>query len=95
MPTIPADDLADIFSAGEIAMTAATVGAFTLYGVFENQYQEALDISGTVPVYTCRSSDVTLASIARGTTIVINSTSYTVRVLQPDGSGLTALVLEN
>lgn len=95
MPQIPADDLADIFNASEFAMDAATVGAATVYGLFENEYIDVLDVAGTVPAFACRSSDVTANSIARGTSITINSTAYTVRNLKPNGSGITVLLLSN
>ena len=94
MPTIPADDLADIFTAGELPMDAAAVGAFTIYGVLNNDYIDVLDVTGTQPVFTCRSSDVTLANIVRGSSLIINSITYIVRNLKPAGTGITMLVLE-
>ena len=95
MPTIPADDLADIFNASEFAMDAATIGAATVYGLFENDYIDMLDVTGTVPAFVLRSSDVTANSIARNSSITINSTVYTVRNLKPNRNGITVLELSN
>lgn len=94
MPTIPADDLADIFNVDELLTSAATVGANTVYGIFDSAYVDVFETTGTRPALLCRSSDVTLYSIARGTSVVINGSTYIVRNLEPDGTGLTRLVLE-
>lgn len=74
---------------------AATVGAATLYGIFDDEYIETLDATGTVPVFICRSSDVTANNIIRATSITINSTAYTVRNIKPDGTGMSVLVLSD
>jgi len=42
--------------------------------------------------FTCKTSDVT--GIAEGSLITINGSSYAVTDLQPDGTGVTMLILE-
>ena len=48
-------------------------------------------IAGSGPVFTCASS----AGITRGNTLVINGTSYTVTIIEPDGTGISRLLLES
>ena len=60
--------------------------------IFDNEYDEALEVTGTVPRLTGRTSD--LSDVVVGSTITIDLVDYTVRVLQPDGAGMTTLVLE-
>lgn len=42
----------------------------------------------------CRSQDVIDHEIAAGTVLTVEETSYTVRGVQPDGTGITTLILE-
>lgn len=74
---------------------AASINAATIYGIFDDDHIEIGDISTTGPQFLCRTSDATAASVARGNTITINSVSRTVRDIQPDGTGLTLLILED
>lgn len=72
-------------------------GATTIQGIFDNDYQEVIDDSGvgaesSQPVFLCRTADV--SSAAHGDTLVVNSTNYVVRGVQPDGTGMTLLMLE-
>lgn len=85
------DDLDLIFDLSAFAREA-TVGGRTVNGIFDRPYKEETGISGFVPVLYCKSSDV--ATVAEGTAVVIDGVSYEVVVPQPDGSGVTALVLE-
>lgn len=66
------------------------------YGVFENEYLEDLDgpgVSSSSPMLTVRSSDV--ASVVPGSTVIRDSVTYTVREVEPDGTGITLLRLRN
>lgn len=88
-----ADRLA-FFDTDEFGVSA-TVGGNSLDGIFDNEYISALDMTGTQPVFLCRSSDAALYSITRGSVLVINGTSYTVQNSEPDGTGITKLVLSD
>jgi hypothetical protein len=44
------------------------------------------------PRFHCRTADVSTA--AEGDAIVIGGVSYTIRIVQDDGTGMTMLVLE-
>ena len=71
--------------------------AATIKGIYDNGYNE-VDLGGTVavsstdPQFTCRTDDV--GSASEGDAIVINSTNYTVRRVEDDGTGVTVLFLE-
>jgi len=73
----------------------ATKGADTFTVIFDNEFVEIADIAGTHPMALARSSDVTAYSVAVGDTLVVSGTSYIVRIVQPDGTGMTLLVLED
>lgn len=91
-----ADELAVFFSIDDFGVAASYNGG-TVNGIFDNEFFEA-DAGGMVavaiqqPRFLCRTSDVSGA--AEGDAITINSIGYTIRVVQPDGTGLTTLVLE-
>ncbi len=70
----------------------ATIGAATVRGIFDDAYQDALGMGGTAPALICAASDV--ASATTGTALTINAVAYTVVSKQPDGTGMTRLVLQ-
>lgn len=89
------------FDAGDFG-TAATftpVGgqSVTVRGIFDNG-QEEVDAGGgvpfsvTSPYFHTRSSDI--AGAAEGDTLEIDGVVFTIRVVEPDGTGLTRLNLE-
>jgi hypothetical protein len=96
-----ADELAIFFAVDDFGVAATYTPSggspVTVNGIFDNEFFEA-DAGGTVavaiqqPRFQCRTSDV--ASAAEGDAITINSVSYIIRVVQPDGTGVTTLVLE-
>ena len=51
-----------------------------------------IDVDGTQPVVTGRSSD--MSGVDNADTILIDSITYNIVDVQPDGVGCTALVLE-
>jgi len=71
--------------------------ATTISGLFDKEYI-AVDSGGSVPVamqqpmFTCLTSSV--SSAQENDTLVISSVTYKVRVVQPDGQGMTVLILE-
>lgn len=75
----------------------ATGPRSTLVGVFDRAY---IGVGGDVPVdsvapqFLARSSDIESAGISDGSTLHIEGRTYVVRSLQPDGTGMTSLVLE-
>lgn len=77
--------------------TPAGGSASTVNGIFDNDFIEVETGAGVgvalqQPRFHCRTADV--SSAAEGDSITINSTAYTVRIVQDDGTGMTVLVLE-
>jgi len=75
--------------------TATYNGATTVNGIFDNEYFEigsgTPGMEGSQPSFICRAADVSAA--AQGDTLLINSITYTVVAVQPDGNGMVRLVL--
>jgi len=84
-------DLNTFFSTDDFA-TAATIDGKTVKGIFDNAYIEDLDVSGTIPVFVCKKNDV--SDVSQGDPVEIGETSYQVASIEPDGTGVTRLVLE-
>lgn len=91
-----ADDRA-IFLAVDDFGVAATIGGATVNGIFDNDFIEVETGAGVgvalqQPRFTCRTADV--SGVVEGTSATISGVSYTVRIVQPDGTGMTDLILE-
>jgi hypothetical protein len=99
MPVETADDRLIMLSDFGVTATYTPVGGVetSIVGIFDNAY-EAVDAGGNVPValtqphFTCRTADVPNA--ADGDALVVNATSYIVRVVMQDGTGISDLLLE-
>lgn len=70
----------------------ATVGGVAMNGIFDDAYIDPLGIAGSQPSLLCKSADVSGA--AQGAAVVVNAVSYTVGSIQPDGTGITRLLLQ-
>lgn len=70
----------------------ATIGGASVSAIFSNQAADALQVAGTQPVLTVKSSDV--SATARGTAVVVNAVNYTVAKIEPDGTGMSRVILE-
>lgn len=67
-----------------------------LRGIFNAAFilielQDGISVESSKPVITIKTSDAPLAK--RGDSIEVNSTVYSVRGVEPDGRGMTMLVL--
>ena len=66
-------------------------------GVFDNDY-EAVNAGGTMdfaitrPRFYCRSADV--LNVTEGDDLEVENVPYKIRVIMPDGTGMTELLLE-
>lgn len=82
-----------------VSATYTPVGgqASTISGIFDNDYIE-VDTGGNVgfavlqPRFLCQTSSVSTAT--ENATLVISSTTYKVKIVKPDGVGMTELILE-
>jgi len=78
--------------------TLAAGGNSTINVIFDNEFietdlQSGVEIATQNPNCQCRSSDLPGGAKA-GDSITINSINYTVRIIQPDGTGITTMMLE-
>lgn len=75
--------------------TLSWAGGNSATGIFDNAYDEALGMTSRSPVFTCLESDVSALAVETSVTVVRLgvSTTYTVAEKQPDGVGMTTLVL--
>ena len=72
---------------------AATVDGVAVTGIFDNDYGDPLGlVAGSRPVLQVIASAV--PSVDLGDAVTIGALSYTVAEIQPDGTGMTRLVLE-
>jgi hypothetical protein len=86
------EDLSVFFDTSEFAVDA-TVAGVAVKGIFDHQYVEEFDITGEAPTLLCQTSQLP-SGLSQGDTVSIGSTQYQVVGIQPDGTGLTLLVLE-
>lgn len=94
-----ADDRLILLADFGVAATFTPVGgtASSITVIFDNAY-EAVDVGGgstfavTQPRVTARTADVSGAT--EGATLAIGGVTYTIRVVMPDGTGITEMMLE-
>jgi len=85
------DEDMDVFL-DEFAVTAVLPGAVTVNVIFDNQYASPFDISASRPSCLGKSSD--LDAMSYGAEIMVSGVDYVVRSVEPDGTGMTRLMLE-
>jgi hypothetical protein len=86
------ENFKDFFNSAELAESASIGGIESVDGIFDHQFVEVMGIESVRPVFTCAESD--LESVAHGNILTLNSIDYKVAGIQPDGTGLTSLILE-
>jgi hypothetical protein len=84
-------DIASMLSVSEFA-TEVTIAGQPVRAIFDAAYVDPLGVAQVRPVLTCATADV--AAVARGAAVVIGAASYVVRGIEPDGTGVTLLILE-
>ena len=77
--------------------TTATFNSASISGIFENEFVESdggleAGIGYTVTRFICKTTDVSGASF--GDNITINSVTYSIREIRPDGTGMSELIIE-
>lgn len=86
-----AEDLDIFFDTDDFAVTATILGS-SVSGILREEFIQVDFVESKRPVFECIAADVT--GIVHGDTVVISSTTYKVRGIQPDGTGIVKLVLE-
>lgn len=86
------EDLAPYFADFGTVATVSGVGDVT--GIFDTPFAGSFgDLVGdTSPTFTAATADV--SAVVVGTSLTINATGYTVARIEPDGTGITRLVLK-
>lgn len=88
-------DLTGFFNESEFASAAqfshAAGAAVAISVIFDTDFLASLGIETNKPTALCKSSDV--ASAVHGDTMVIGSTTYKIIGIQPDGTGITIVIL--
>ena len=79
----------------EAAVKLADLTVYRVSGIFDNGFERAevgtLGVESTGPTFTAATAD--LPGIAQGDTLRIEYDVYTIRDVEPDGEGITELVL--
>lgn len=96
-----ADDRAIFVSVDDFGVAATYTpsggAGVTVNGIFDNDIVE-VEAGGNIPMavrqprFVCRTADITGA--VDGDALNVNSTNYTIRVVDHDGTGMTTLSLE-
>ena len=72
---------------------SCTIAGVAQIGIFDKAYQQQFGIvAGNDPVLSIK--DSALGSGVEGSTVVVRSTTYTIAAIEPDGTGITLLRLE-
>lgn len=73
--------------------TAGTLNGETVIGIFDNGYAEGMDtVAGRRPFFAV--PDTAAPAVDSGDTLVLGAASYRVVGVEPDGTGMTRLMLE-
>jgi len=88
-------DLDELFDKDEFAVEVTLTGGIKIDGIFDDEFRgvniQDGEVRTTAPQVLCKSSDV--SGVALGSTVTISSVAYKVIERQPDGTGLTTLIL--
>mgnify|MGYP001403029669 CR=1 FL=1 len=72
--------------------SAATLDGASVSGIFDNQYIDTLGIASRQPMFTLPTADAAAATTS--SVLVVEGVTYRVRSIEPDGTGVTMLMLE-
>lgn len=89
-----ANDVAQMMDPAEFALVASTIGG-DLSGILVEPYTESLGmVSGSKPVLVVSSDSLAVISPAVGDSITVGGRSFAIVGFEPDGTGVTRIVLE-
>jgi hypothetical protein len=75
---------------GQTALTDAG----TIVGVLSDRFVMVDEVEERAPTFTVRDCDAEARALRKGSSLRIGDVHYAVRRLEPDGSGMTRLILE-
>lgn len=91
-----AEDLAVFMNASEFGATTCTLNGAAVAAIFDAAYALSTvgpyGMAGTQPVLTLATASVPATPV--GATAVVNGATYTVAAHEPDGTGISRLMLE-
>lgn len=88
-----AENIIEFFDTDDFAETVTISGGIgSVNVIFTDEYAEQFETEGDLPMAVARTTDV--AAVTHGMTVTRGATTFTVREIQPDGTGVTVLVLE-
>lgn len=88
------EDFTAFFTLDTPGSATATVSGGNITVLFDNGYQAALQGFAESASPSCQARTADVASLVQGSPITINAIAYKVATVQPDGSGVTTLQLE-
>lgn len=80
------------FAVRAVFTDTSASASYLVDGIFDNDYVEVTNTETSGPAFHCQSAKV--PNVAHGDTLLIDATTYTVRGVQADGTGVTVLILE-
>lgn len=89
-----AEDLSPFFSTAEFAVDAILDGV-AVRGIFDRKYIDAgagMGMASTAPAFTLASGAVPASPV--GKLLTVNGENYAIAAIEPDGTGITLLILE-
>jgi hypothetical protein len=93
--TLDFENIDDFFKLVEFATVATLPGGVNINVIFDRAHTAVdggmYEIGSSIPLFIAKSSDV--ATLSQGAQVIINDVSYSVRDLQPDGTGITEVYL--
>jgi len=88
------EDLSVFFNTDEFAVVA-TINNVSVNGIFDREFVSVssgkVQIEGFRPVFTCATSDV--SGVTEDDLVVVDTVTYRVAFPEPDGTGITRLIL--
>ena len=87
-----AEDLAPFFSMSEFAKQA-TIGGQSVRVIFEQPYSAPFGSAVDAVQPTCVAASADIAALVPGMAIVIDGNAFTVERVEPDGTGVSRIVM--
>lgn len=89
----------DFFSTDDFAVVATYTPSGgqpkSINVIYDNDYvaslMEGIEVENTSPAVLCKTSDI--LNVKHGDTLVVNSITYKIIEVKPDGTGITTLIL--
>jgi hypothetical protein len=86
------ENLSDFINPDTPGYVVATVGGNEVDAIFDNVFLEVgIGVNGSVPFLVVATADV--VGVTRSSAVVVNAINYTIKNIEPDGTGITRLEL--